>query len=392
MKWNFDEEVDRESTNCQKFDLRKDVFGSADIIPMWVADMDFKTPDFIIDALKKRLSHELMGYSFHPREYFSSITGWLRERHGWEVEEDWISFSPGIVPALNLCTLAYTRPGDSIVIQPPVYNPFFDAVKNHCRNLILNQLVFSKGKWRMDLDSLRKIITPNTRMIIICNPHNPVGRVWDPEELRDLADICLKNDIIILSDEIHCDLVMPGYRHTPMASLSSKISSNTITCLSPSKTFNVAGLATSSVIISNPVLRKDFKAKIDHLHIGNGNIFGTVSSHAAYTNGSEWLSALLEYLEGNIEFVMEQCKEFIPEIIPVRPEATCLIWLDCRKLGMNGKELDEFFIRKAGVGLNEGSLYGPGGEGFMRMNLGTTRRRVAQAMEQIRKAVESIRT
>jgi len=186
---------------------------------MWVADMDFKTPDFIIDALKKRLSHELMGYSFHPREYFSSITGWLRERHGWEVEEDWISFSPGIVPALNLCTLAYTRPGDSIVIQPPVYNPFFDAV-----------LVFSKGKWRMDLDSLRKIITPNTRMIIICNPHNPVGRVWDPEELRDLADICLKNDIIILSDEIHCDLVMPGYRHTPMASLSSKISSNTITC------------------------------------------------------------------------------------------------------------------------------------------------------------------
>jgi len=391
MNWNFDEELERERTNCVKFDLRKNVFGSADVIPMWVADMDFSTPDFIIEAMRERLGHEVMGYTFHPREYFTSIAEWLRTMHGWEVSEDWICFCPGIVPALNLCTLAYTRPGDSIVIQPPVYTPFFDAVENHGRNLILNQLVFSEGKWRMDLDSLRRIITPDTRMIIISNPHNPVGRSWDPEELRELAGICLENHTLILSDEIHCDLILPGYKHTPVAKLSSPISAITVTCLAPSKTFNVAGLSTSSVVISNPVLRKYFKSKIDHLHIGNGNIFGTVSSIAAYSEGREWLSKLLEYIDGNVSCVMNYCREFIPEIIPARPEATYMIWLDCRKLGMTGKELNEFFVSKAGIGLNEGSAFGPGGEGFMRMNLGTTRLRITKAMEKIRKAVESIR-
>ncbi|MDX9945820.1 MAG: PatB family C-S lyase [Bacteroidales bacterium] len=391
MNWNFDEEVARERTNCVKFDLRKTVFGSPDVIPMWVADMDFRTPDFIINALRERLSHEVMGYTFHPREYFTSIAEWLRTMHDWEVNEDWICFCPGIVPALNLCTLAYTRPGDSVVIQPPVYTPFFDAVENHGRNLILNQLVFSEGKWRMDLDSLRKIITPDTRMIIISNPHNPVGRSWDPEELKELAAICIENHTLILSDEIHCDLVLPGYKHNPVAKLSSPISAITVTCVAPSKTFNLAGLSTSSVVISNPVLRKYFKSKIDHLHIGNGNIFGTVSSVAAYSEGREWLSKLLEYIEGNVTCVMDYCREFIPEIIPSRPEATYLIWLDCRRLGMTGKELNEFFVSKAGVGLNEGSGFGPGGEGFMRMNLGTTRNRIMKAMEQIRKAVESVR-
>ncbi len=391
MNWNFDEEVARERTNCVKFDLRKNVFGSADVIPMWVADMDFRTPDFIINALRERLSHEVMGYTFHPREYFTTIAEWLQTMHGWEVSEDWICFCPGIVPALNLCTLAYTRPGDSIVIQPPVYTPFFDAVENHGRNLILNQLVFSEGKWRMDLDALRRIITPDTRMIIISNPHNPVGRAWDPEELRELASICIENHTLILSDEIHCDLVLPGNKHTPVAKLSSPISAITVTCVAPSKTFNVAGLSTSSVVISNPVLRKYFKSKIDHLHIGNGNIFGTVSSIAAYSEGREWLSGLLEYIDGNVSCVIDYCREFIPEIIPSRPEATYMIWLDCRNLGMTGKELGEFFVSKAGVGLNEGSSFGPGGEGFMRMNLGTTRQNIMKAMEQIRKAVESVR-
>ena len=332
-----------------------------------------------------------MGYTFHPREYFTTIAEWLQTMHGWEVSEDWICFCPGIVPALNLCTLAYTRPGDSIVIQPPVYTPFFDAVENHGRNLILNQLVFSEGKWRMDLDALRRIITPDTRMIIISNPHNPVGRAWDPEELRELASICIENHTLILSDEIHCDLVLPGNKHTPVAKLSSPISAITVTCVAPSKTFNVAGLSTSSVVISNPVLRKYFKSKIDHLHIGNGNIFGTVSSIAAYSEGREWLSGLLEYIDGNVSCVIDYCREFIPEIIPSRPEATYMIWLDCRNLGMTGKELGEFFVSKAGVGLNEGSSFGPGGEGFMRMNLGTTRQNIMKAMEQIRKAVESVR-
>lgn len=390
MRWDFDEEVSREGTYCVKYDLRKKVFGSGDVIPMWVADMDFKTPDFIISALRKRLDHEVMGYSFHPHEYFRSISAWLSKRHKWEVDDEWICFCPGVVPALNLCTLAFTRPGDSIIIQPPVYTPFFSAVENHGRNLIFNQLTESDGKWSMDLDSLEGTVTPETRMIIISNPHNPVGRSWTLDELTNLAAICLKNNILLLSDEIHSDLVLPGYYHTPVAKVSEKIAEITVTCISPSKTFNLAGLSTSSVIISNPVLRKYFNSKIEHLQIGNGNIFGTTASIAAYSEGSEWLDSLTEYLNRSANYVIDYCREYIPEIIPVRPEATYMIWLDCRRVGIPGKKLGEFFVSKANVGLNEGSSFGPGGDGFMRMNLATTHRKIKQAMEQIRNAVSSL--
>jgi cystathionine beta-lyase len=391
MKWNFDEAVSREGTNCVKYDLRKETFGTSELIPMWVADMDFRTPDYIISALRKRLSHEILGYSFRPSEYYSSISSWLLKRHNWDVPQEWICFCPGIVPALNLCTLAFTRPGESIVVQPPVYFPFFSAVENHGRNLIYNQLTEAGDRWKMDFDSLEKSVTPETKMIIISNPHNPVGRTWSSEELMQLADICLKHKIILLSDEIHSDLILPGYHHTPMANLSDKIAEITVTCIAPSKTFNLAGLSTSSVIISNPVLRKYFNSKTDHLHIGNGNIFGTVASIAAYSEGSEWISELMIYINQNADYVINYCSTLIPEILPVRPEATYMIWLDCRKLGMTGKELQEFFVEKAKVGMNEGSSFGPGGEGFMRMNIGTTKMNVMKAMEQIEKAVASIR-
>jgi cysteine-S-conjugate beta-lyase len=391
MKWNFDEAVEREGTDCIKYDLRLETFGKKDVIPLWLADMDFKTPEFIIDKLRKRLQHEIMGYSFRPQEYNNSISRWVEKRHNWRIANEWICFCPGVVPALNLCTLSFTRPGDSIIVQPPVYTPFFSAVEIHGRNLVYNQLVEKDGKWSMDFDSLTASVNESTKMIIISNPHNPVGRAWTREELETLADICLKNNILILSDEIHCDLVLPGYRHTPVASISEKIAEITVTCIAPSKTFNLAGLSTSSLIIQNNVLRKYFKRKIESLHIGNGNIFGTVASIAAYSEGEEWLDELLYYLKNNIEYVMNFCRERIPEIIPVKCEATYMIWLDCRKLGMNGKDLQEFFVGKAGVGLNEGSAFGPGGEGFMRINIGTTRQIVAHALEQIEKAVASIR-
>jgi len=387
MKWNFDEPVSREGTNCVKYDLRTETFGSSDLIPMWVADMDFRTPGFIISALRKRLDHEILGYSFRPDEYYASISSWLLKRHNWEVPHEWICFCPGIVPALNICTLSFTRPGDSIIVQPPVYFPFYSAVENHGRNLIYNQLTEVDGRWEMDFKSLIKSITPSTRMIIISNPHNPVGRVWSADELMQLAEICLENNIILLSDEIHSDLILPGFYHTPAARLSEKIAEITVTCIAPSKTFNLAGLSTSSVIISNPVLRKYFNSKAEHLHIGNGNIFGTVASIAAYSEGSEWISDLMDYITGNIDYVIDYCRELIPEIIPVRPEATYMIWLDCRKLGMQGKELQEFFVRKARIGMVEGSVFGRGGEGFMRMNIGTTNQNVRKAMEQIEKAV-----
>ncbi|MGB8490901.1 MAG: PatB family C-S lyase [Bacteroidales bacterium] len=391
MSWNFDEKVPREGTNSVKYDLRKEVFGNEAVIPMWVADMDFRTPDFIIKALRDRLSHEVMGYSFRPPEYYQSITDWTFRRHNWKIENEWICFSPGIVPALNLCTLAFTRPGDSIIVQPPVYFPFFSAVENHGRTLVYNQLVEKDGRWTMDLDSLSRQITGNTRMLIISNPHNPVGRAWTEEELSALAEICLKKEILILSDEIHCDLVLPGFCHTPVARISDRIAEITVTCTAPSKTFNLAGLATSSVIISNPVLRKYFKSKVDHLHIGNGNIFGTVASVAAYSAGDEWLDDLIVYLNVNVDYVMKFCEELIPEITAVQPEATYMIWLDCRKFGMSGSELQNFFVNRASVGMNEGSAFGPGGEGFMRMNLATTFDTVRKAMEQIEKAVSTFR-
>ena len=389
--WNFDRPVKREDTDCIKYDLREEIFGVKNIIPLWVADMDFLTPDFIVESLHKRLDHEIYGYSFRSPEYYQSIIKWIKIRHNWTVEREWISFSPGIVPALNFCTLAFSQPGDSIVVQPPVYFPFFTAVESHGRNLIYNRLTESEGEWSMDFNSLVSGINDKTKMIIISNPHNPVGRVWTPEELNILGDICLKHNILIISDEIHCDLVLPGFIHTPVASLSEKIAEITITLIAPSKTFNLAGLSTSSVIISNPALRKTFNKIVDNLHIGSGNIFGNTASIAAYTHGYEWLDALLDYIDHNVEFVKDYCNEMIPEIIPVSPEATYMIWLDCRKFGMNGKELQNFFVTKADVGMNEGSTFGPGGEGFMRMNLGTTHQTVMKAMEQIEKAVSTLR-
>jgi len=391
MSWNFDEIISREGTSCVKYDLRKETFGWNNVIPMWVADMDFRTPDFIINAIRKRLDHEILGYSFRPPEYYRSISEWLSLKHNWKIENEWICFSPGIVPALNVCTLSYTRPGDTIIVQPPVYFPFFSAVESHGRNLVFNPLEEIDGRWTFDFDNLVTLLEHKPKMIIISNPHNPVGRAWSYEELRHIGEICLKNNILILSDEIHSDLILPGFSHVPIATISPEIADITVTCIAPSKTFNLAGLSTSSVIISNPVLRKYFTRKIEHLHIGNGNIFGTVASIAAYSKGGEWLYELIDYLDRNVNIVSDYCIELIPEIIPVKPEATYMIWLDCRKLGMNGKELQDFFINKAGVGMNEGSTFGPGGEGFMRMNIATSHQIVTKAMQQIENAVSGLR-
>lgn len=391
MSWDFDEIIPREGSDSVKYDRRKEVFGTENVMPMWVADMDFKAPDFIISALQKRLEHGIMGYSVRPAEYTQSIKKWLKKRHNWCINEDWICFSPGIVPAINLCTLVFTRPGDSIIIQPPVYTPFFSAVKAHDRKLIYNMLEEKDGKYVMNFESLLSSITDNTRMIILSNPHNPVGRAWSSEELTTLGEICLKKNIIIVADEIHGDLVLPGYTHTPVAALSEEIAAITVSCIAPSKTFNLAGLATSSVIIPKKELRKEFTGLMDRLHMGNGNIFGTIASISAYSEGEDWLNELLLYLDKNVRFVVDFLNQRIPDIVPFKPEATYMIWLDCRRLGMPGKELQDFFVYGAGVGMNEGSTFGPGGEGFMRMNLATQRQRIKTALEKIEKAVAELR-
>jgi len=391
MKWDFDDVPVREGTDCIKYDFRKETFGVSDLIPLWVADMDFKTPDFIINALSARLSHEILGYSYRPEKYFTSIINWTKERHNWNLEKEWICFSPGIVPAINLCTLAYTNEGDSIVVQPPVYFPFFSAVEANGRKLLYNQLKETDGNWEMDFENLRSLAEQKPKMIIISNPHNPVGRAWSAGELEELVDICSKYDILILSDEIHCDLVMPDYKHTPVATISDMAPGITITCIAPSKSFNLAGLYTSSVIIPDRARRKAFNDLTGKLHITGGNIFGTEASAAAYTHGKEWLEQLLNYINSNYNYVNDYFRNFIPEIIPARLEATYLLWLDCRKLNMKGSELQSFFIQQAGIGMNEGSTFGPGGEGFMRMNLACTRKTLEKAMTQIESAVNSLR-
>ena len=385
--WNFDEEINRENSNSIKYDWREKIFGRSDLIPMWVADMDFRTPSFVIDAISERLKHEILGYSFRPEPYFNALINWIGARHGWALTRDWIEFSPGVVPALNICTLAYTDHDSEIIIQPPVYTPFHGAVKDHGRRLLYNTLLETPDGWVMDFDGLEKIITPATRMIIISNPHNPVGRVWRRAELERLVDICYEKGIVILSDEIHSDLILPGNRHIPVASLSAKAASITVTCMAPSKTFNLAGLSTSSMIIPDATLREKYRKVLEGLHLHLGNIFGNVASEAAYTHGHEWLNDLLLYIQGNVDRVVTYCREHVPVIKPVTPEATYMIWLDCRQMGMSGKDLHRFFIEKAGVGMNEGSLFGPGGEGFMRMNVACPASVVNKALKQIESAI-----
>lgn len=387
MTYNFDEAPDRQNTDCLKWDKREEVFGRADVIPMWIADMDFPTPPFIIEALRERLDHEILGYSYRPDSYFESFIRWLSDIYGWEIRRELIEFSPGVVPALNMCTLAYTAPGDEIIIQPPVYPPFFGAVNDHGRNLVFNPLIETGKGWIMDFEGLRRAITSRTRMLILSNPHNPVGRAWRHEELHELAEICHEKGIIILSDEIHSDLTMPGIKHVPLASVSEKAASITVTCMAPSKTFNLAGLTTSSMIIPDPLLMEKFRKTLVGLHVHLGNIFGNVASEAAYTHGREWLGQMVRYVESNINLVMDFCRDRLPQIRPVRPEATYMIWLDCRAMGMDGQGLNRFFVEEAGVGMNEGSRFGPGGEGFMRMNLACPQATVVRALKQIENAI-----
>jgi cystathionine beta-lyase len=387
--YNFDEIIAREQTNCVKYDLRKMFFGTENVLPMWVADMDFRTPDFIIDAIKSRLGHEILGYSIRGEAFNESIAGWMKKRHDWEIQKDWISFSPGVVPALNMLVLAFTKPGDKIVVQPPVYFPFFMAIENNGRQKVENPLKLKNGRLCMDFEDL-KIKAKGAKLILISHPHNPGGSVWTKEELTELAQICLENNVLMVSDEIHSDLLFEGFKHVPLASLSDEIAMQTITCNAPSKTFNLAGLATSYLIIPNKELLDRYnKILNDELHINMGNLFGPIALNSAYQHGEEWLAQLLEYVWENVCFVDDFLKWHIPQIKAIIPESTYMIWLDCRQLRLTGDELKDFFINDAKVGFNDGRVFGTGGEGFMRMNVACPGPMVKKALGQIKGAVMS---
>lgn len=382
--YNFDELVDRTNTNCIKYDARNNFFGNPDLLPLWVADMDFRTPDFIVDAIKKRAEHEIYGYTFRPETYNLSIVNWLKSRHNWEIKPEWISFSPGVVAGLTLAIEAFSSPGDGVILQPPVYFPFFDSIKGSGRTLIENPLKLENGRYYFDFDDLKQKITSNTKLLLLSNPHNPGGMAWNKEELSELARICLDKKILIVSDEIHSDLIFPGFKHTPLAAISEEIAQNCVTLMAPSKTFNTAGLTTSFLVIPNKrhFVAYEREMRLPHLHMGN--IFGTVALEAAYTHGTEWLSQLISYLHENYRILEKFFAENMPEVKVMKPEATYLIWIDFSAYGISDDELNRKLI-EGGVGLNRGTQFGKQGSGFMRMNIGCPRATLLEALERIRK-------
>jgi cystathionine beta-lyase len=382
--YNFDKKVDRAGTASVKFDLREEIFGNPDVLPMWVADMDFETPECIRKAVMERATHPVYGYSIMTDGYFEAFKGWLKRRHNREIQKEWIVFSPGIVTAINAAVLSFTEPDDSVVVQPPVYFPFFDSVKNNGRKLLYNQLIYSGNTYKIDFDDLEQK-AKEAKLMLLSSPHNPVSRCWNLDELKRIGEICLENDVIILSDEIHADLVLPGYKHIPLTSVLPELEEITITCMAPSKTFNVAGLFTSQIIIKNEVLREKFKKTMDTFHLIHGNIFGMIASEAGYTHGDAWLDALMQYIKENFELVDRFFKNELPVFTLVKPEATFLAWIDYTKTGLSQKEIEKKLIESAQLGLNPGRIFGPGGSGFMRMNLGTPRSNVLEALHRLKK-------
>jgi cystathionine beta-lyase len=391
MKYDFDRIVDRRGTDSVKYDLTGKIFGSQDLIPMWVADMDFEVPGFIRDAIAERNDHPVFGYTYRPDRFFETITSWMKRRHQWEVRPGQISFSPGIVPALNLSVMEFTSPGDRIVVQPPVYFPFFSAVSNHGRELVYNQLVKVDGSYQIDFEHLEEQFRQGVSMFFFCHPHNPVGRVWQRNELEQLANLCVRYNVITISDEIHSDLILFGHKHIPLASLGKEIADLTLTCVAPSKTFNLAGLYTSAVIITNPGLKERYDRMLDAVHVGGGNIFGQVAMEAAYTHGEEWLEQLIAYLEQNFSILENEMKTELPQLEIAPMQATYLAWIDFSFLNKGNEGLKDFIIRKARVGLNDGPMFGPGGEGHQRLNIATPSQILRAGIGRIVEAVQSDR-
>ena len=389
MKYNFDEHIDRENTDCIKYDLRELYFGRNDVIPMWVADMDFRTPDFILDAIKNRANHPVLGYSFRSDNYHNAVINWLQSRHHWTIKKEWISFSPGVVPGLTLAVNALTNPGDKIIVQPPVYFPFYTSIEGPGREVIHNPLTLEKGRYYFDFKDLKKKIDKQTKMLILCSPHNPGGMVWKREELEELAKICIEKDIIILSDEIHSDLIFNPSKHIPLASISDDIAQHVITYMSPSKTFNMAALSTAYVIIPNVLFKKQYDHILEYHHLHIGNVFGNVALDAAYTHGCNWLDQMLVYVKENVNCVAEFLKNRMPKVKIMRPEGTYLIWIDFRGIGLSHSEIKETLIHKAKVALNDGVTFGIGGEGFFRMNVACPRATVIESLNKIFEAFEN---
>lgn len=389
MKYNFDELIPRKNSDCLKYDKLQEMFGTDDALSMWIADMDFRTPPFVIEALRRRLDHEVLGYTFCSPKWKPAIQNWVSRRYGWSIKEEEIGFVGGIVPAISFAVQCFTAPNDKILIQPPVYHPYHHVVKDLGRTLVYNPLRLVGGQYEVDFEDFeRKIV--GCKLFLLCNPHNPGGRVWTTDELVRIADICAKNGVIVISDEIHCDMALTGYKHTVFATVSEAAAQNSVTLMAASKTFNIAGLKSSYHIIKNEALRRQYCEYLTRSELDTAHLFATTAVAVAYNEGDEWLAQMLQYVEENIAYLDKYLKENMPKISFIRPQASYLVFLDARELGMPQEKLVNFFLKEAKVAMNDGTMFGQEGAGFMRMNLGCPRATLEQALKQIKAAYDKL--
>ena len=381
---NFDEMIPRRDTNSVKWDSAAD----AEVLPMWVADMDFRTAPAITEALRQRVEHGIFGYTRVPDAYYEAVVNWFARRHGWQMQQEWILYTISVVPALSATIKALTEPGDKVLMQTPVYNCFFSAIRNNGCEIADNRLICENNTYQIDFEDLeRKASDDKVKLMLLCNPHNPAGRVWTREELTRIGEICLRHGVIVVSDEIHCEFAYPGHAYTPFASISDDFLHRSVTCVSPSKAFNIAGLQIANIVCADEAVRQRINEVINLHEINNVNPFGVIATIAAYNEGESWLLQLLDYLRGNYECMRDYCARHLPDFPIAELEGTYLAWMDCRKLRLSSKELEERLLQEAKLWLNAGTMYGDAGEGFMRWNLACPRARMLEGLERFRKFV-----
>jgi len=390
MTYNFDELIDRRHTGSVKWDGMKNAFGRDDLTAMWVADMDFRTPLFVMDALRQRLEHEVLGYAMPCEGWDTTICHWLQKRHQWEVRPDWLTFVPGIVRGQAFALLCFTNPGDRVLVMTPVYHPFFLVTERLKREAVRSPLDLRDGHYHIDFDRLRHDLQ-GCKALVLCNPHNPGGRVWTVDELRRIAELCQESGTLVISDEIHADLTLPPYKHHPFATVSQAAASNSVTFMAPSKTFNMPGVQSSFAIVPDDTLRARFQQFMEAGEFCEGHLFAYIGCKAAFEHGEEWLNQLLAYIQGNIDFTESYLRQHIPAIGMIRPQASFLVFLDCRQLGLEQEALERLFADKARLALNTGTTFGEPGRGFMRLNVGCPRAALKQALDQLAEAVAGLK-
>lgn len=392
IKYDFDKVTDRHGTGALKLDVLQERYGRSDLLPLWVADMDFETPHFITDALKKRLEHSLFGYTVIPKDFWPTVIEWIHDHHQWDVKREWMAFIPGIVKGIGMVINVFVKDDEKVIIQPPVYHPFRLTPQGNGREVVYNPLKENAdGSYSMDFDNLEKVADDKCRVLIMSNPHNPGGIVWDKKTLTRLADFCYDHHILVISDEIHCDMALYGHKHIPFASVSEKAAHCSITFGAPSKTFNIAGIVSSYAIVPDARIRERFFKWLTANELDDPHLFAPIATIAAFKEGEEWRKQMLKYVEGNIDFVIDYLKKNIPSIKALRPQASFLVWLDCRDLRLSHDDLVHLFVDEAHLALNDGAMFGPGGEGFMRMNVASARSVLHTALEQLKVAITKSR-